>query len=75
MKMTKAELYTLRMNILGGMDDYIRNVIDSPTTTEYWNIHGIENDIDEDVLLDYARDDEVFPQICCLFGNIVTGLI
>lgn len=73
MKMTKAELYTLRMNILGGMDDYIRNVIGDDNITEVWNERGIEDGIDEDILLDYAKDDEAYKQIFYLFGNLMAG--
>lgn len=75
MKMTKAELYTLRMNILGGMDEYIRNAIDDDAVTEYWNDRGIEEGIDEDILLDCARDTSEFRYICILFGNILQNSI
>jgi hypothetical protein len=71
--MTKSEIYTLRMNILGGMDAYIRDVIGDDEVTEIWNDDGIEDGIDEDVLLDYARDDEAFKQICYLFGTLMVG--
>ena len=71
--MTKSEFLTLRANLLGGMNDYIRNVIGDDIITEYWNIHGVEDGSDEDILLEYAEDDETFTRICYVFGNIVTG--
>ena len=71
--MMVSEFYALRCNLLGGMDDYIRNVIGDDIMTEYWNMHGIEDGVDEDILLDYAKDDEAFTKICYLFGNIIAG--
>ena len=71
--MMVSEFYALRCNLLGGMDDYIRNVIGDDVITEYWNIHGVEDGVDEDILLDYAKDDETFTRICYVFGNIVAG--
>lgn len=71
--MTKSEFLTLRANLLGGMNDYIRNVIGDDIITEYWNIHGVEDGVDEDILLEYAEDDETFTRICYVFGNIIAG--
>lgn len=71
--MMVSEFYALRCNLLGGMDDYIRNVIGDDVITEYWNMHGVEDGIDEDILLDYAKDDEIFAHVCYVFGNIIAG--
>lgn len=71
--MMVSEFYTLRCNLLGGMNDYIVNVIGDDVVTDIWNERGIEDGVDEDILLDYAKDDEAFKQICYLFGNLVAG--
>ena len=72
--MMVSEFYALRCNLLGGMDDYIRNVIGDDYITEVWNDRGIEDSVDEDILLNYyAKDDEVFKQVCYLFGNLIAG--
>ena len=71
--MTVSEFYALRCNLLGGMDDYIRNVIGDDYVTEIWDSRGIEDGADEDILLGYAADDEAFKQVCYLFGNLIAG--
>lgn len=71
--MMKNEFLTLRGNILGGMDDYIRNVLGDDRTTEIWNERGIEDGVDEDTLMEVAEDDELWSSICYLFGNLVAG--
>ena len=71
--MMKNEFLTLRANILGGMDDYIRNVIGDDRVTEIWNERGIEDGVNEDTLVEVADDDELWSSICYLFGNLIAG--
>ena len=71
--MMKNEFLTLIANILGGMDDYIRNVLGDDRTTEIWNERGVEDGVDEDTLMEVAEDDELWSSICYLFGNLVAG--
>ena len=71
--MTKSEFLTLRANLLGGMDDYIRNVIGDDNITETWNQYGVEDGADEDILLNYAENDKIFEQVCYTFGNLIAG--
>ena len=69
--MTKSEFLTLRMNLLGGMNDYILNVIGDDEITEQWFTYGIPDECDEDMLMKIAEDDKQWNAICYLFGNIV----
>ena len=69
--MMKNEFLTLRANIIGGMDDYIRNVLGDDDITNYWNTHGIEDGVDEDTLMEVAEDDELWEDICFVFGKLV----
>lgn len=73
--MTKSEFLSLRMNLLGGMDDYIRNVIDNPKTTAMWSIEGVgkNEELTEEILLHIANDDEEWNRLCYLFGNLIVG--
>lgn len=73
--MTKSEFLSLRMNLLGGMDDYIRNVIDNPKTTAMWSIEGVgkNEELTEEILLHIANDDEEWNRLCYLFGNLIAG--
>ena len=74
--MTKSEFLTLRANLLGGMDDYIHNVINNPQTTSMWSIEGVgvNDELTEDILLHIAEDDTEWNRLCYLFGNLVAGL-
>ena len=71
--MTKSEFLTLRANLLGGMNDYIRNVINLEEVTAHWDINGVPADVTETKLMRIAADDEEWGRICYLFGNLVAG--
>ena len=73
--MMKNEFLTLKANILGGMDDYIRNVINNPHTTAMWKTEGIgqSEDLTEDDLMAIADSDKDWTRACYTFGNLVAG--
>jgi hypothetical protein len=71
--MTKTEFLTLRANLLGGMDDYIRNVINLEGTVTCWDMGGVPAGATEDKLMRIAANDEEWSRICYLFGNLVAG--
>jgi hypothetical protein len=50
----------IRMNMLGGMNDYIINVIGDETLTESWLIDGVPDGADEDDLREIAEDDDLW---------------
>lgn len=71
--MTKNEFLTLRANLLGGMDDYIRNVINLEKVTANWDMGGVPADVTESKLMQIAANDEEWSRICYLFGNLMAG--
>lgn len=62
---------TLRMNLLGGMNDYILEVIGDDYCTERWLSNGVPDGATEDDLKDIAENNEEFRWVCHLFGNLV----
>jgi len=51
----------IRMNMLGGMNDYIINVIGDETLTESWLINGaVPDGATEDDLREIAEDDDLW---------------
>lgn len=73
--MMKTDFLVLRANLLGGMDDYIHNVIDNPHTTAIWKTEGIGlSEIPtEDDLMAIADSDKDWTRACYIFGNLVAG--
>lgn len=71
--MTKSEFLTLRVNLLGGMNDYIRNVVNLEEVTASWDMGGVPVDVTESKLMRIASNDEEWSRICYLFGNLVAG--
>lgn len=59
--MTKAEMITLKMNLLGGMNDYVKA----------WLGEGVADDLTEDDLRKIAENEDKWAYICRLFGSIV----
>lgn len=68
--MTKNELKTLKMNILGGMNEYILNLNDEDAI-EPWLMCGVPDDATEDDLEYIADDYEEWVDIVNLFARIV----
>ena len=69
--MTKTDFLTLRANLLGGMNDYILNVIGDDDITEQWQTYGVPDECDENELMEIAENDKEWNAICYLFGNII----
>lgn len=62
----------LKMNLLGGMDTYVREVIGDDDLTDFWNMYGVPDGADEEMLKEIAEDEENFRSICEALGKIVT---
>lgn len=69
--MTKNEIKVLRANLLGGMDAYVREVIDDEDYLMEWLEMGVPDDADEDTLMEIARDEEEFNRISAYFGSLI----
>lgn len=50
----------IRMNLLGGMNDYIINVIGDETLIDSWLSCGVPDEAEESDLEDIARDDDLW---------------
>lgn len=50
----------IRMNLLGGMNDYIINVVGEDTLIESWLIDGVPDGATEDDLKRIAEDDDLW---------------
>lgn len=72
--MTKNELYVLRANLLGGMDAYVREVVDDEDYLMEWLALGVSDDADEDTLMEIAEDEEDFNRIVTEFATLLNIL-
>lgn len=68
--MSKTELVTLRANILGGMDSYVREVVDKEDVLDYWLMEGVPDEASEEMLMEIAEDRDEFIRISKVFGNL-----
>lgn len=69
--MSKNELYVLRANLLGGMDAYIRAVIDDEEYLMEWLEMGVPDEANELELMEIAEDEEEFNRISAYFGSLI----
>lgn len=68
------EKIIIRMNMLGGMDAYIRNIIGDDEITDRWDMFGVPDGADEPMVMEIAEDDHEWARICSYFGTIVRTL-
>lgn len=68
--MTKDELKVLRMNLVGGMNEYVKCIDDETAYYDYW-IQVVPDECTEDDLESIAESDELFNDTCKLFGFII----
>ena len=61
----------LKMNLLGGMDTYVREVIGDDDVTDFWNMYGVPDGADEEMLKEIAEDEDLFCGVCKALGNII----
>lgn len=67
--MTALEEKVLKMNILGGMDSYVRNVVGDEDLIDEWNMYGVPDEASEDDLRACVSIN--FADICAKFGQLV----
>ena len=60
----------LKMNLLGGMNAYVENLGDDDAT-DYWLTFGIPDGATEEDLEEFAKDNDTWVQMCCVFGKLV----
>lgn len=59
----------LEMNIAGGMDAYVREVIGDDEITDYWNMFGVPDACDEEMLEEIIDCPTCFSNICQAFAE------
>lgn len=69
-RVISKEQKQLRMNILGGMNEYVRNYISDENVIEHWLEEGCPDECTEDDLEFMATDEDTFMNACKLFGWI-----
>lgn len=69
--MTENEIKVLKMNLLGGMHDYMMNVVQDEDLQEEWLSLGVPDGADEGDLEEIAEDAQEFAGIVRLFGLLV----
>lgn len=67
--MTKSEITTLKMNIVGGMNEYIKHCGDEEIW-KLWTI-AVPDECTEDDLLFIAEDEREWRYTCKLFNKLI----
>lgn len=61
--MTKDELTLLRANILGGINEYIKETMESDEQWLFWVTFGLPDECDEETLMEIAEDGKDFHNL------------
>ena len=61
----------LKANILGGLNDYILNVIGNDDVTDNWLANGIPDAATEEDLIKIAEDEKQFAEIVYYAGYLI----
>lgn len=67
--MTKAGMRTLKINMIGAMNDYILHLDDERAYMEWIDV--VPDCMIEEDAVEIAEDDELWVDTCSLFGKIV----
>jgi len=70
--MNENEIKVLKMNLLGGMHDYIMHCIQDENFQDAWLTNGVPDEPSEEDLEFIAEDDELFAHTVHQFSYIVT---
>ncbi len=73
--MTKNEIQVLRANLLGGMDAYMRAVIDDEEDFMSWLAYGVPDEASEEDLMEIAEDEEEFNRISKVFSDLLRDFV
>lgn len=73
--MSKNEIQVLRANLLGGMDAYIRAIVDDEEYLMSWLAYGVPDEASEEDLMEIAEDEDEFCRIAKVFGNILNDFV
>lgn len=65
--MTESEIITLRANIMGGMNEYIKALGDDDIY-DVW-IRVFPDECDEETLMEMAEDESIWLEVVTAFSN------
>jgi len=65
------ELKTLRANIMGGMNAYVLTTVEDEDILNYWWTYGLPDEVNEDMLMEYAEDDNLWLDVIHAFAKIL----
>ena len=69
--MTKDELTLLRANILGGINEYIKEAMESDEQWFHWATLGLPDECDEETLMEIAEDGESFHELLKVASDVL----
>lgn len=65
------EIKQLRMNLMGGMNAYVLETIDDEDILDYWWTYGLPDEVTEEMLADYAEDDNLWLDVVHAFAKVL----
>ena len=69
--MTKDELTLLRANILGGINEYIKETMICDEQWLHWATLGLPDECDEETLMEIAEDEEDFHRLLKVASDVL----
>ena len=69
--MTKDELTLLRANILGGINEYIKETMICDEQWFFWATYGLPDECDEETLMEIAEDEEDFHRLLKVASDVL----
>ena len=69
--MNENEKKVLKMNLLGGMHNYMMHVVQDENLQDEWLTNGVPDEPSEEDLEFIAKDAEDFGRVARLFGKLL----
>ena len=69
--MNENEIKVLKMNLLGGMHNYMMNVVQDEDLQNEWLAMGVPDEPSEEDLESIAKNATDFAEIAYLFGSLL----
>jgi len=71
--MNENEIKVLKMNLLGGMHNYMMHVVQDEELQEEWLAMGVPDEPSEEYLEFIAENPREFAEVAYSFGNLLLG--
>lgn len=71
MKVSRKEFVNIRKSLLKQMDNYIKENVDEEICISLWFATGLEDGWDDEILTEYASDDELWNDCIKTFDKCV----